>query len=159
MDVQVKWAAVQEGEVPGALKTPKKFIFLCEAAIKGWEPQAGHKRWTLPKGGGQLMWMDWVLAAAWLALSSHSLLVQFDPVSIALFVRQTFVVSQDILYQETCCLIHVDVVLWKGQKKHVREVIKYLFHKILNIYTSVTAQTPVLVLAFAYLSNLLTNYF
>lgn len=63
------------------------------------------------------MWVDWVLAAARLALSSHSLVVQFDTVAIALLIRQAFVVSQDILHQESRCLIHVDVIL--GTKRYV----------------------------------------
>lgn len=115
LDVQVKWASVQWGEDPGALKNPKKFIFLKEAAVVGWEPRAGWAGRTLPKGGAWLMWTDWVLAAARLDLSSHSLLVQFDPVSVALLVRQAFVVGQDVLHQETRRLVHVDVVLGKDQ--------------------------------------------
>lgn len=63
-----------------------------------------------------------MLAAARLALSGHSLLVQFDPVSIALLVRQTFVIGQDALYQEACRLVHVDVVLGK-RKQYVTLVI------------------------------------
>lgn len=69
-----------------------------------------------------------LLAAARLALSRHSLLVQFDPVSVALLIWQTFVISQDVLYQETRRLIHVDVVLGK-RKLYVRGVIRHLLKK------------------------------
>lgn len=65
--------------------------------------------------GGWVTWMERALAAAWLALSSHSLPVQFDTVAIALLIWQTFVINQDILHQEVCSLIHVNIVL--EQKK------------------------------------------
>lgn len=100
-------------------------------------PRAGCLGRTLPKGGRWITWMDWVLAAAGLALCGNNLRAQFDPVSVALFVRQTFVVSQDTLHQKACRLVHVDVVLWEGYRTaHVRGVLcitEYNQHLCYNI--------------------------
>lgn len=51
------------------------------------------------------------LATARLALGSYGLLVQFDSVSVVLLIRQAFIVGQDVLHQEACRLVNVDVVL------------------------------------------------
>lgn len=91
--------------------------------------------WSWPKAGRMAkLQMNWVLAAARLAFSGHSLLVQFDPVSIALLVWQTFVVGQDALYQEACRLVHVDVVLGK-RRKYITLVI-LIVHLHMSFFSS-----------------------
>lgn len=65
------------------------------------------------------------LAAAWLDLRSHGFLVQLDAVAVALFVRNTFVIDENVLHQEPGCLIDIYVILqqgrmWKyGDKEHL----------------------------------------
>jgi len=51
------------------------------------------------------------LAATWLALSRHSLLVQFNLVTIVFFIGKTFIIEKDVLHQEPGGLVNVDVVL------------------------------------------------
>lgn len=82
----------------------RKFPISCEAAAAVW------------RAGGMDLAYSWQaryeeLATAWLALGSYGLLVQFDSVSVALLVGQTFIVGQDVLHQEARRLVHVDVVL------------------------------------------------
>lgn len=76
------------------------------------------------------VWMDRVSTAARLDLCSHSLLVQFDPLSVALLVWQPFVVRQDALYQEACRLVHVDVVLGEIRKRSKRSQTENLMKQI-----------------------------
>lgn len=52
-----------------------------------------------------------MLAAARLDLGRHGLLVQFDAVAVALFIRNAFVVKENVLHQEPGCLVDIYVIL------------------------------------------------
>lgn len=118
--VEVKWSSSQE-EHPRALKAPRKSIF--QWGKRQW--RAGSRRPGGQDGPCHGAGRVWELATAWLDVSDHRLLVQFDTVAIALLVRQPFVVSQDVLHQEARRLIHVDVVL-EWTKLSVRTVMSHL---------------------------------
>lgn len=53
------------------------------------------------------------LAATRLDLGGHGLLVQLDAVAVALLVRNAFVVEENVLHQETGCLVDIYVILGK----------------------------------------------
>lgn len=120
--VQVKWSSSQVGEHPRALKAPRKSIFLW--GKRQW--RAGSRRPGDQDGPCHGAGRVWELATAWRDGSGRGLrVVQFETVSIALLIRQPFVVSQDVLHQEACCLVHVDVVL-EWTKLSIRTVMSHL---------------------------------